>query len=222
MNFFKGINLENFSYDSYWHGRNTEIRKELLERENIFFEWIKPGSRVLDIACGNSGLLQALREKKNCDVSAFDISEEVVKKQKSVGVKAEVLDISGTNFSLDKNYDYIIASEILEHLSMPENLIKKIGKSGKLILVSVPNSAFYKYRIQVIAGRFIKQWVLHPSEHLRFWSYKDFIDWLHALDFDVLKSDSSNGFDLGPIKFYKFFPNLFGHQICYMIKSRQK
>ena len=77
------------------------------------------------------------------------------------------------------------------------------------------------HRAQVaLGGRFMRQWIAHPSEHLRFWSHKDFLEWLDALGLCVIETKASNGLDVGPIKIYRWFPNLFGHQMVYLCKKR--
>ena len=222
MNIFKKTALFDFDYKVYWKNRDVKIRQRLLEREEIFFDWIKPKIKVLDIAAGNSGLLSSLKKDKMCEVHAFDISQEVVDAQNEAGVIAEKRDISLDDFNVADTYDALILSEILEHLPLPEALMKKIASKAKFFLVSVPNSAFYKFRLQLLFGRFLKQWIFHPSEHLRFWSHCDFLDWVDSMGFDVVKFEASNGLDIGPFKIYKYMPNLFGHQICYLLKAKNK
>lgn len=222
MNVFKTVNFTDFNYSVYWKNRDIKIRQKLLEREKIFFDWIKPKTKVLDVAAGNSGLLLSLKNNKECDVRAFDISQETVDAQNKAGVAAEKRDISLDNFNIADKYDFIILSEILEHLPLPEVLMKKIADKANFFLVSIPNSAFYKFRLQLLLGRFLKQWVFHPSEHLRFWSHRDFLDWIGSMSFDVVRCEASNGFDIGPLKFYRYMPNLFGHQICYLLKTKNK
>ena len=222
MNIFKKTALFDFDYKVYWKNRDVKIRQRLLEREEIFFDWIKPKIKVLDIAAGNSGLLSSLKKDKMCKVHAFDISQEVVDAQNEAGVIAEKRDISLDDFNVADTYDALILSEILEHLPLPEALMKKIASKAKFFLVSVPNSAFYKFRLQLLFGRFLKQWIFHPSEHLRFWSHCDFLDWVDSMGFDVVKFEASNGLDIGPFKIYKYMPNLFGHQICYLLKAKNK
>jgi len=91
-------------------------------------------------------------------------------------------------------------------------LLEKITNYSDNFLISVPNSAFYRYRIGLMfAGRFFTQWAKHPAEHLRFWSHKDFLDWLLARNLKIIKIKSSNG----PRFLRDFWPNMFGHQICY-------
>lgn len=222
MNIFKTVNLFDFDYKVYWKNRDVKIRQRLMEREKIFFDWIKPKTKVLDIAAGNSGLLFSLKKEKMCDVYAYDISQEAVDAQNNFGVVAERKDISLDDFNVADRYDFIVLSEILEHLPMPEVLMKKIADKAKFFIVSIPNSAFYKFRLKLLFGRFFKQWVFHPSEHLRFWSHRDFLDWANSLNFEVIKYEASNGLDFGPFKFYKYMPNLFGHQICYLLKAKNK
>ena len=222
MNIFEKITLFDFDYKVYWKNRNVKIRQRLLEREEIFFDWIKPETKVLDIAAGNSGLLASLKKDKMCEVYAFDISQEIVDAQNKTGITAEKRNIALDDFNIADTYDVLILSEILEHLPLPEALMKKIKNKGKFFIISIPNSAFYKFRLQLLFGRFLKQWIFHPSEHLRFWSHRDFLDWSDSMGFDVVKCEASNGLDIGPFKFYKYMPNLFGHQICYLLKSKNK
>src|SRR4030067_3747570 len=112
MNIYKGITLFDFDYKVYWKNRSVKIRQRLLEREVIFFDWITPKAKVLDIAVGNSGLLASLKKNKMCDVYAFDISKEAVDAQNKAGVVAETRDISLVDFNIEDTRDFLILSEI--------------------------------------------------------------------------------------------------------------
>lgn len=220
MNVFSKMPLADFDYDAYWSARDVAIRKRLHDREEIFFDWIAPGSRVLDAAAGNSFLPRVLKEKKQCAMTIYDISEKVIAAQAAHGLDARKINLSDGSFHLKSNYDYVILSEILEHLPFPEKVVAKIAPHTQFLIISVPNSAFYKFRLQLLGGRFFKQWAAHPSEHLRFWSHKDFLEWLDALGLHVIKTKASNGFDIGSLKVYRLFPNLFGHQMVYLCKKK--
>jgi len=197
MFYFRGTRKPNFSkinkldYDEYWQERGFAMRGKLMEREEIFFSWVSPKSKVLDIGCGNSRLLLELKQKKACEAAGIDISPLVVENLEKNGIRGRIFDLAKDDLALEEKYDYIILSEILEHLSQPEDLIARLK------------------------GRFFTQWVSHPSEHLRFWSHLDFLDWLKSLNLELVKSYPSNGF-----WFKNFWPNLFGHQICYLAKTK--
>ncbi|OGY50277.1 MAG: hypothetical protein A3J65_04580 [Candidatus Buchananbacteria bacterium RIFCSPHIGHO2_02_FULL_45_11b] len=222
MFYFRGTRKPNFSkinkldYDEYWQERGFAMRGKLMEREEIFFSWVSPKSKVLDIGCGNSRLLLELKQKKACEAAGIDISPLVVENLEKNGIRGRIFDLAKDDLALEEKYDYIILSEILEHLSQPEDLIARLSNQTKYFIISVPNSAFYRYRLGLMfKGRFFTQWVSHPSEHLRFWSHLDFLDWLKSLNLELVKSYPSNGF-----WFKNFWPNLFGHQICYLAKTK--
>lgn len=223
MFYFKGTRKPDFTkiqkidYDRFWAERGFEMRSKLLEREEVFFDWVKEASKVLELGCGNSRLLWELKKKKNCDVLGQDISSLAVKGLQKEGIRAEVANIESADFEIKGNFDYIIMSEFLEHLRIPEDLIAKLYHHTRFFVLSVPNSAFYRYRFSLMfKGRFFTQWAMHPSEHLRYWSHIDFLDWLEALNLEVVKCQSSNGF-----LFKDLWPNMFGHQICYLVKTRK-
>ena len=208
-------NLDKEIYDNYWRNRGYKMRDKLMEREHVFLDWIKPNNRVLSIGCGNSRLLYELKKQKQSEVFGIDISPEVVNGLKQNSISAEVQDVTKQDFSLANNYDYIVMSELLEHLAIPEDLLEQVRHNAKYLILSVPNSAFYRYRLGLLfKGRFFTQWAKHPSEHLRYWSHKDFVDWLKALNFKIKEFKPSNGFFLKNI-----WPNMFGHQICYLVES---
>lgn len=223
MFYFRGTRKPDFSkikkidYDEYWQERGFEIRSKLFEREEIFFNWINKGSRVFDIGCGNSRLLYELKNQKNCHVKGLDICQQVIDNLDKIDIETRKADITLDNFSIKGNYDYIIISEVLEHVAQPEDLINKLKDQADYLLISIPNSAFYRYRLGLMfKGRFFTQWVVHPSEHLRFWSHKDFLEWLEAMGLEIIKFKASNGF-----WFKDLWPNMFGHQICYLVKNKK-
>ena len=118
---------------------------------------------------------------------------------------------------LTKTFDYVVMSEVIEHVSNSEYFVKtgyKLAK--KALIISIPNTGYYTYRLRLLFGKFPVQWVQHPAEHLRFWTIRDFKSWLTSLNIDIslLKIVPSNGIFL-----YKLFPNLFGKQIVFIIEK---
>jgi methionine biosynthesis protein MetW len=215
--------VKEVDYDEYWRSRGLEINKALKEREVLMLDRIPKGAAVLDIGCGNSRLPIALKEK-GVQVTVADISREVLKLFASHGVPTHQLDLATITDQELGHYDYIILSEVLEHTTNPEVVVQTLRAHTKTFLITVPNSAFYRYRFHLMfAGRFFTQWVHHPSEHVRFWSYVDFCEWLEALDLAVDETVASNGFSFfGTLPFLKnMWKNLFGHQILYACSVEQ-
>lgn len=212
-------NLSTLDYDDYWRQRGFAVSSKLKERERIFLDWIPAGATVLDVGCGNSRLPLALKEK-GCTVRVADVSALVLEGYRALGLETLKLDLDRVaETDVGGVYDYLIMSEVLEHTRNPEEIIARLKPHARHFVPSVPNSAFYRYRLHLLfAGRFFTQWVHHPSEHLRFWSHVDFLDWLSAMGLTLEKTAASNGFG-GDLGFKDAWPNLFGHQMCYLAKA---
>lgn len=206
------------TYDDYWERRGYEAHKKLSEREVIIRDLVPKGAKVLIIGCGTSRLPLALRDK-GAVVTVSDIAPAAVALFTKEGFSGFLLDLENIgDASVSEQYDVIIASEVLEHIRNPERVIEVLSKHTKRFILTVPNSAFYRYRLHLMfSGRFLVQWAHHPAEHLRYWSHTDFLDWLNAMDLRVDAAIASNGLSCkGLCKFAKdWWPNLFGHQIVY-------
>lgn len=215
-------NIKSIDYDQYWRERGVSIQKKLKEREVIMRDTIKSGSKVYDIGCGTSRLPLCLKEN-GCSVKVSDLSKIILEEFERNGIRTSVLDLRNINEKdVNEYFDYIIMSEVLEHLYNPEDVVKILSKKTKRFLLTIPNSAFYRYRIHLLFfGRFFTQWAFHPSEHIRYWSHKDFMDWLWAMDLTVDKVMPSNGFSILGIPIFKWWPNMFAHQIVYVCNTNK-
>lgn len=201
--------LDTMEYNQYWQTRGHHTMQP---RYSIFSEMIDYGSSVLDLGCGDGLLLQYLRDGKSAQVHGIDISEEAVRLASERNVEITVGDI--LEIDIEGVYDYIIVSEVLEHLADPEALIAKSkGKFCKALLISIPNIGYYKHRLRLLLGRFPVQWAWHPSEHLRFWTVVDFRLWLRQFDLDKAAVFASNGVPV----LRDLLPNLFGDQVVFVV-----
>lgn len=228
MFYFKGTrnpdfkNVKKIDYDRYWSERSFEVNKKLKEREIIMLDMIPSGALVIDIGCGNSLLPVKLKEK-GVDISVADASIIVLGGYKKYDIAGKHIDLENIGaYSFDREYDFIILSEVLEHTKNPEEIISTLSSVTKYLLLTVPNSAFYRYRLHLMfSGRFFTQWVYHPSEHIRFWSHIDFMDWLSSLGLVVEKTVASNGFSLFGLMpgLKNIWKNMFGHQIVYLCRT---
>lgn len=210
-------------YNDYWNFRGWQINKSLKSREKIALEIIPPGSKVLDLGCGNSLLPIKLKEK-GVEVEVADISDKVLKGYSESHIQGNVVDLSNVESIkavVKKKYDFIIMFEVLEHLKYPEQVLAVLSEHTQEFLITVPNSAAYYYRFNLlINGRFFTQWIYHPAEHLRYWSYIDFIDWLTALNLNVIQTYATDGLSAKGTLIWlrKLWKNMFADKILYRCK----
>ena len=222
---FKGFpfSARNFDYGWYWDRLSEgNVPPTSSFKLKLIGEIVDEGSSVLDIGCGDGTLLHYLQRAKGIEAHGIEVSEKAIELAGGKGIKVARADISQREFQLTETYDFIIASEVIEHLPNPEELMSKLrGKFRKYLIITIPNTGFVGDRLRLLLGRFPKQWVVHPSEHLRFWTVTDFVFWCEQLGFKV---ESYYGmldeyYDL-KIKLWKYYPKLFSRYILYKVAER--
>lgn len=199
-------------YNRYW----TQARSDHKYRYDIFLSWIKPGSKVLDLGCGDGYLAELIEKKKSCDVTCLDISEVALKKAKARNLKVILSSLEDPLPFNDNSFDYVIATEALEHISAAEKVLSEMARISKgYLLVSMPNIAFWKHRLALLGGRFPKQWVIHPMEHLRYWSVPDFKTMLEKQNLKMTHIQAGSG-----RRYLRdLWPNLFAEQVCFKLSK---
>lgn len=204
--------MKNF-YENYWKKRGRSGDRP---RYHIFSGWIDDGSKVLDIGCGDGYFGEFLVKNKKVDYTGSDISDVALQAAKDRGLNVIQLDASS---DLGKfapgSFDYIIMSEFIEHIPNSEDILRIAGRIAKKgVLISIPNIAYWKFRLQLLFGNFPKQWAVAPEEHLRYWSVSDFKETAEKSGFEVKEIRSSNGRKI----LRDIWPNLFGFQVCFYLK----
>ena len=213
---------EDFDYEGYWDRLSQDGSRPVSQYKlELIGSLIDEGSSVLDIGCGDGALLHYLRETRGIEAHGIETSEKAIWLAMEKGIRVDRADITQREFELAESYDFIVASEVIEHLPRPEELMSKLsGHFRKRLIITIPNTGFLGERLRLFFGRFPKQWVLHPSEHLRFWTVVDFVFWCEQLGFRVERYYGmlDEYYDI-KVKLWKYYPRLFSRYILYTIKE---
>ena len=187
---------------------------------DIIIDMVESNSTVLDLGCGDGSLGEELMKRKKCKVFGIDISEVAVKHARRKGIDARVGNLEEPLDFEDNSFEYVILCDVLEHLFDPLFTLKEAFRvSKKYVIVAFPNFAYFKSSLELLFfGIFPKSPLFgydwYNSQHIRLFSYKDFLKALKDLNFNVRiverKYISSKMF---PKILVKFFPNLFA-SIC--------
>jgi len=97
---------------------------------------------VLDVGCGD-GLITCMLRWSGWDIKGIDISEKGIElaNMKCPTVEFELKDI----FKEKGKFDYILASEIIEHLPNPDEFLEKIKNLfTKEAMITTPDRVFHE------------------------------------------------------------------------------
>jgi 2-polyprenyl-3-methyl-5-hydroxy-6-metoxy-1,4-benzoquinol methylase len=110
------------------------------QRINYLINRISPNKAVLDVGCAQNPAIYKTISKKSTLTVGIDIDEKTIIKMAKSG--ARVFKMNAENINLPYKFDYIIAGEIIEHLSNPGLFLrsaKKHLKRGGEIILTTPN-----------------------------------------------------------------------------------
>jgi methionine biosynthesis protein MetW len=178
-------------------------------------EWISPGSRVLDLGCGDGVLLQYLRAKRSIAGYGMEIDDASVLACVKNGVNVVQGDLErGLSDFEDGSFDYVILSQTLQAVRNSDRVVAEMLRVGREGIVTFPNFGYWKNRLQALAGRMPVsenlpyQWFNTPNIHLC--TIADFESFCSARGIRIVERKVLTGG--APVS---FMPNLFGALAVY-------
>lgn len=158
------------------NANNKPMRYDL----KVIASWIEPGSKVLDLGCGEGTLLSHLRDTKQVKGIGIESNETKVISCINKGLSVLQGDInSEVKDYQDNAFDYVILSQTMQQVYAPDKLLCRLLRIGKRVIVSFPNFAYWTCRLQhLFAGTAPKTEQLpfdwYNSPNIRVISINDF------------------------------------------------
>jgi SAM-dependent methyltransferase len=142
------------------------------------------GRRVLDVGCA-IGYLSERLAARGFSVTCIDWPDT----PHPPTVEFAGADLDNGLPPLSGRFDYIICADVLEHLRAPVELLKEcrgLLVPGGTLVGSLPNSAHFYFRWNVLRGRFPQhERGLFDSTHLHFYTWSGWVDLLRRAGFAV-------------------------------------
>lgn len=193
----------------------------------LIAEMVAPGSRVLDVGCGDGALLKLLAETKGVDGRGVELSREKVNLcvQSGLSVIQGDADQDLADYP-DQSFDYAILSLTIQATRDPKTVLENLLRIGRHAIVSFPNFGHWRVRTQLlINGRMPvtpnlpEQWYTTADAHLC--TIADFVDLVALVNAEVEEAVAfnANGRRL-PIKKSVSLQNLFGEKAVFRLKRK--
>ena len=135
---------------------NTEVIQKdntnaLRPEFRYIMDLVKPGSKVLDLGCGEGELLKALQLEKRARVQGIELSDTSVQACVAKGLFVYHGDLNeGLADFNDNSVDYVILTSTIQVLHRPDFLIKEAARVGKQCIISIPNFGYWPVRLQLL------------------------------------------------------------------------
>ena len=140
---------------------------------------VPPGSRVLDLGCGDGAMLSYLQRERGCSGYGIEIADANVLACVQRGVDVIQLNLDeGLALFADNSFDVVLQIDTLQHLRNAEVMLRETARVGRTGIVAFPNFAHWPNRLSVLRGRMPVtrrlpyQW--YDTPNIRVGTYKDF------------------------------------------------
>ena len=118
----------------------------------VIADMVEPGSRLLDVGCGDGALLDYLAHFKRVDGRGMEISQAGVNACVAQGLSVIQgdADIDLKDYPSDA-FDVVILSQTLQATSDPKGVLQQLVRIGRRAIVSFPNFGVWHVRLKLLA-----------------------------------------------------------------------
>ena len=147
----------------------TQFRQDFA----IIADWVKLGSKVLDLGCGDGSLLYFLQG--SLDVRGYGVEKDDANWLACMGTGINVIQMdleAGLSGFEAQSFDTVILSQTLQAMHHTEGIVQEMLRVGREAIVTFPNFGYWRHRMQIISGQMPVsknlpyQWYDTPNVHL--------------------------------------------------------
>jgi methionine biosynthesis protein MetW len=145
----------------------------------LIAQLVPPGSRVLDLGCGNGEQLAYLQRTRGCTGYGVELDDSAVLACAQRGVNVIQLNLEeGLALFEDRSFDVVLQLNTLQHLRNTERMLQETARVGRIGIVSFPNFAHWPNRLSVLKGHMpvtkILPYQWYDTPNIRVGTLRDF------------------------------------------------
>ena len=185
-------------------------------------QWIEPGSKVLDLGCGNGEFLLQLQAERQVVGMGLEIDHDNITAAIASGLNIieQDMDAGLSNFR-DNSFDTVVMAHALQVLHYPDQVLEEMLRIGRRCIVTFPNFGHWQCRWHLLTqgkmpvSRFMPySWYDTPNIH--FCTVRDFEHLCKARRIRILHRDMVGQNQRGHWA-ARLYPNLFAGTAIYHI-----
>ena len=207
------------------NGDNTARHQRLRPDLRLIADMVRPGTRVLDVGCGDGALLDYLVHAKGVDGRGMELSQAGVNAcvEHGLSVIQGDADLDLKDYPSDA-FDCVILSQTLQATSDPKGVLAQMVRIGRRAIVSFPNFGWWRVRLHLlvcgsmpVTEALHHEWYDTPNIHLC--TIRDFVTLCERVHIGIDQSMSIS--ERGKARRFRAssrLANLFSEQAIFLLK----
>ncbi len=184
--------------------------------------WIAPGSRVLDLGCGNGEFLELLRDQRGVDGTGLEIDAGNINEAvgRGLNIIEQNMDSGLSNFP-DDSFDTVVMAHALQAVHFPDKVLDEMLRIGRECIVTFPNFGHWRCRWYLSTrGRMpvskFMPYTWYDTPNIHFCTVRDFEALCREKGIKILARDMVGNTNREPL-LATLWPNLFALTAIYHI-----
>ncbi|BCW87738.1 Bifunctional methionine biosynthesis protein MetXA/MetW [Alphaproteobacteria bacterium SO-S41] len=200
----------------------TALRLDL----GIIAGMVADGSRVLDVGCGDGALLKHLAESKGVDARGIELSQAGVNACVAHGLSVVQGDADRDLADYpDKAFDYVILGQTIQATRNPRQVLEQMARIGRRGIVSTPNFAHWRMRLQLLSGGRMPvthalphAW--HDTPNIHMCSLRDFAELSRELGLTIERTVALRGAKARDVRPFSTAANILAEQAIFLLAAK--